>query len=242
MHPSRVVAGAFAVALLSGCGPKLGPKTHQYLADACGAIRQLDADLAREPAPKAPAPPDLGALKTREAQAAALQDFSDKLTKFYAETQQGTGRVMALCDQALEKYGKLDGEDTDPQAPDLVARYKVLINGRQQMAVNIEALISQQRSALRKGFVPRYALRLLGAAVDAMYSPSERLPDGVSPAADELKPEPSEKSEATGQNLGTQRAIASWRQNVADAAAARADLLTALTAKYGDTDWSILQP
>ena len=242
MHPSRTVAGVVLLALLSGCGPKLGPATHQYLTGACGALSQLDRDMAKDTIPQAPVLPDLNALPTRDAQAAALMEFSDRLTKYYSTTQQSTDMVMALCDQALAKIGASDSVGVEPQATDLVERFKVLINGRQQMAVVVDALISQQRSALRKGMVPRYALRLLAAGVDAMYSPSDRIPAGTSLTADELKPQPSEKSEATKENLGTERAIATWRSNVSETATASAELSTALKAKYGDLDWSVLTP
>jgi hypothetical protein len=239
MKSSRFALGLLVLALLSGCGPKLGPPTHQYLDTACGAMDQLDRDLAKETVPQAPALPNLAALPP-QAQAEALQKFSEQLNQYDNAAQAAGDRVIALGDQALAKLNPLDPEGTDPSALDLVDRCKSLVNKRQQMAVTVQAMIAGQRSALRKGMVPRYAMRLVVAAVDAMFSPGDRVPAGVDLAAAELKPTPEEKSEATSQNLGLERAIAHWRSDVSETVATRVALEASLKTAYPDLDWSFL--
>lgn len=244
MKSSRISLGLAALALLSGCGPKMGPPTRQYLVDTCGAISQLDAELAKEVLPTAPALPNLAGLSP-QGEAQTLQDFSIELTKYYDEAQKIADHVVSLGDQALNKLGELSSADPtliEPSAVELRDRYKALVNQRQQMAVDVQAVVAAQRSALRKGSVPRYALRLVIGGVESLCTPSDRIPAGVDPAASELKPAPDEKSEATGQNLSIQRAIASWRRNIADGAATREALAGTLKAKYKDLDWSFLAP
>ena len=232
----RIVVCSALIAFLSACGgSRQSPQTRHYLQQLDGAIGQLDRDLLKEAAPKAPALPTLS-KEAAEAQAAELQNFSDLVKPYYAAVGKAVDRVLAVCDQAQSSTHALDSAGADPAAVDLAERYTGLIDRRQQLAVNMAALVAAKQAELARGYVPRFTLKVMDSGLSALLSPSDRSAEG----AGDLQPTAEEKAEMDSQARTVQRAVAAWRSDAAAVAQARADLLDALKAKFPGDDWGFL--
>lgn len=172
------------------------------------------------------------------AQAEALMKFSEQLKDYYTAVQHTVDHVLATCDRAQAAARALNATGVDPAATALSEQYTGLINRRQQLAVFMESLIINQQGALRKGLVPRFGLRLVNAGIATLLTPSV---GEVNSAANDLQPNAAEKSEMDTQARNVQHAITDWHRDAAATAAAQADLLKSLKAKYSDIDWGFLE-
>ncbi len=230
----RLALSLASLALFTACGgPKQSPETRQYLQKVAQATDQLDSDLAKITVPQAPALPAELAAHT-EKQAAELERFGEQLKPYYTAANGMANDVLAVCDKALSATRSLDPLNVDPAAVDFAEQIKGLTDRRQQLAVNMIALVAGQRSAMAKGFITGYTVRVMDAGVAALLAPGS----GPAPAA--LEPTPEQKAQMDSQTKSVAQAITAWAENVAQAAKARSDLAAALKAKYPGDDWSFL--
>ncbi len=231
MYHARIAASCVLIAFLAACGSDAGPKTHDYLVKVSQTTDQMESDLAQQSPPKLPAMPDT--VARTDASAAGLRHWREEmLTKFFPALTKSVDQVSAICDQAESKAGTWTTAEVDPAAVDYASKVQLLIDHRQQMAVQLAGLVAEQRGQVQDNHLYPAGLKLLEACSDALFSPSDAatVPDDLSQSK-----MPAGKEFAT-----VEHTLTDWRRDAGAAASAKSSLMSSLKEKYPSQDWGFL--